>query len=44
MAEMDKVSQSLQLRSDQMDQLLRDMRTTVTNLNEKFMLELDSIT
>lgn len=41
---MDKVSQSLQLRSDQMDQLLRDMRTTVTNLNEKFMLELDSIT
>jgi hypothetical protein len=44
MADMDKVSQNLILRSDQMDTLMRDMRSSVVKLNEKFMVELEDIT
>ena len=44
MIDMDKVSQNLILRSDQMDQLMRDVRSNVVKLNEKFMVELDGIT
>jgi len=43
MADMDKVSQNLILRSDQLDEVVRSVRSNMSKLNEKFMVELDDI-
>jgi hypothetical protein len=43
MIEMDKVSHNLILRCDKLDELVRDVSSTMSKLNEKFMTELDEI-